>query len=121
MLGFCSFSPPPGPVLKFTLQGGGQELDPPTFSPALRTAGLPTPVSLHLLEVAGLGEEDQWEGHVRFQDGHLNHSHNQHVRLEDVGTGGNKVLRKEQGQGKKVRGCWPRGAGLAWRGQGWSR
>lgn len=63
----------------------------------------PTPPNLearppqgpHSLEVAGVGEEGLWKGHTGFQDGDLNHPHNQHVRLEDVGTCGNKALKRE--------------------------
>lgn len=48
-----------------------------------------------------MGEKGLWKRHVRIQDGDLDHSHDQHVRLEDVGTGRNKALRREQEKGKQ--------------------
>lgn len=47
-----------------------------------------------------MGEEVLWKGHVGLQDRDFDHPHNQHVRLEDVGTGGNKVL------GEKRKPAW---------------
>lgn len=51
-----------------------------------------------------MGEEGLGEGHVGLQDGDLHHPHEQHVRLEDVGTGGNEALGGEQVQVGAGRG-----------------
>lgn len=58
-------------------------------------------------------------GHVRLQDGHLNHSHDQHVRLEDVGTGGNSP-EERAGTGKEGGEGWPGRSEAGLEGRGWT-
>lgn len=73
---------------------------PETQAHTLGAAGPPTPPHAqvgpprgsHSLEVAGMGQESLWKGNVGLQDKDLDCPYNQHVGLEDVGTGGNKTL-----------------------------
>lgn len=51
----------------------------------------------HSLEVAGPGQEDLREGHVRLKDGGLQHPHDQHLGVEDTGTGRKGTL-EESGE-----------------------
>lgn len=53
-----------------------------------------------------MGEEGLRKGNVRLQDGDLHGPHNQHVRLEDVGAGGNETLGRERSVGGKNMHTW---------------
>lgn len=52
----------------------------------------------HSLEVAGPGQEDLREGHVRLKDGGLQHPHDQHLGVEDTGTGRKGTLEESGGE-----------------------
>lgn len=53
-----------------------------------------------------MGEEGLRKGNVRLQDGDLHRPHNQHIRLEDVGAGGNETLGRERSVGRKNMHTW---------------
>lgn len=118
---------PPSLTLGVLAQGSWAS-GPEAQAHTVRTVGSPTPPhpearpprGSHSLEVAGMGEESLRKGNVGLQDKDLDCPHNQHVGLEDVGTGGSKTLGRERSVGGKNMQTWgwpgPEQRAQAWNG-----